>query len=343
MKKITAILLTAALLAALTGCGKTEENSQSVQSSDNGSSPSVPFGHESSMTESVPESSTNSGIESSANINTESSDIPESKLSAEAQRLLSELKITSFVGPDGITVQAEDADDIYDSGIGHLIDQTYDENGILLSEETTSMVLKYDFAYIRYARPYFYMGDFPDEETFKERDEETAKLPETEWFKIKAGDTLDCGLTVTRAEYLHNPVMQYTLNKMEIDFDGELTLEGTLFITTNDSDYVLDVGDIQFVPDPTVTKGIPVISAEYDPQLDIFRASYINSDIGYVESDIGDYCWVLGNINDTDIDRDEIFGGSSVAHVRVTLKNIRGAVGSPFTNFCAEIEDIEKI
>lgn len=113
----------------------------------------------------------------------------------------------------------------------------YEKNhGNLLSEETTSTVLKYDFAYIRYARPYFYTGAFPDEETFKERDVETAKLSETERFKIKAGDTPDCGLTVKRAEYLHDPV----------------------------------------------------ISAKYDPQMDIFRASYINGDIGYVESDIGD-------------------------------------------------------
>ena len=121
-------------------------------------------------------------------------------------------------------------------------------------------------------------------------------------------------------------------------------MEGTLFITTNDSDYLLDVGDIQFVPDPTVTKGIPVISDSYDPQMDIFRASYINSDIGYVESDAGDV-WVLGNIDDTNIDQEEIFGGNSVAHVRVTLKNIHGAAGGYFVsaNFYAEIDDIEKI
>ncbi|MBD5384357.1 MAG: hypothetical protein HDR72_05100, partial [Ruminococcaceae bacterium] len=319
MKKITAILLATALLMVFTGCNNTEGNSESVPNSDNSSSSTVT---------SQPEGSAD-GVPESAESVESVSDVPESKLSAEAQRLLGELKVTSFVGPDGITMQAADADDIFDGGIGHFIDQTYDENGKLLSEETTSTVLKYDFAYIRYARPYFYMGAFPDEETFKERDEETAKLPEPEWFKIKAGDTLDCGLTVKRVEYLHNPVMQGTLNKMEIELDGELTLEGTLFITTNDSDYLLDVGDIQFVPDPTVTKGIPVISDSYDPQMDIFRASYINSDIGYVESDAGDV-WVLGNIDDTNIDQEEIFGGNSVAHVRVTLKNIHGAAGGYF-------------
>lgn len=203
--------MTTALLAALTGCNNTERNSESAPNSDDSSSSTAPSQPESSTTESVPESS-----DSSESI----SDVPESKLSAEAQRLLSELKITSFVGPDGITVQAAEADDIFDSGIGKFIDQTLDENLNLLSEDSTSTVLKYDFAYIRYARPYFYMGAFPGEETFKERDEETAKLPETEWFMIKAGDTLDCGLTVKRAEYLHNPLMQRTMNKMEIEFDG---------------------------------------------------------------------------------------------------------------------------
>lgn len=337
MKKITAILLTTALLAALTGCNNTENNSESVPNSDNSSSSTAPSQSENSA-DSVPESPDSTSAP-------ESSDIPESKLSAEAQRLLSELKVTSFVGPDGITVQAADADDIFDSGIGRFLDQTYDENGKLLSEEFTSTVLKYDFAYIRYARPYFYMGAFPDEETFKERDEETAKLPELEWFKIKAGDTLDCGLTVKRAEYLHNPLMQRTMNKMEIEFDGELTLEGLLFITTNDRDYFVDAGTIELIPDPTVTKGIPVISAEYDPQVDILRASYINSDIGYVESDIGGI-WVLDHIDETDIDQDEIFGGNSLAHVRVTLKNIHGlSEGEYFVhaNFYAEIDDIEKI
>lgn len=329
MKKITAILLTMALLAALTGCNNTEGNSESVPNSDNPSSLTAPSQSESSM-DGVPEST-----ESTESI----SDVPESKLSAEAQRLLSALKITSFVGPDGITVQAADADDIFDSGIGKIIDQTYDENGILLSEETTSTVLKYDFAYIRYARPYFYTGAFPGEETFKERDEETAKLPETEWFKIKAGDTLDCGLTVKRAEYLHNPIMQDALNKMEIEFDGELTLEGILLITTNDRDYLVGAGTIELIPDPTVTKGIPVMSN------DILRLSFINSDIGYVESDIGGL-WILDNIDETDIDQGEIFGGNPVAHVRVTLKNIRGLAENNYfahANFYAEIDDIEKI
>lgn len=338
MKKITAILLTMALLTALTGCGRTEENPESVPNSDNRSS---------STALSEPENSSNSLSESSDNAGApENSDIPESKLSAEAQRLLSELKITSFVGPDGITMQAAEADDIFDSGIERVLDQTFDENGVILSEEATSTMLKYDFAYIRYARPYFYTGSFPDEETYKEREEETSKLPELEWFKIKAGDTLECGLTVRRAEYLHIPVMQYTLDKMEIEFDGELTLEGTVFITTNENDYVVDVGTIEFIPDPTVTKGIPVMSAEYDPHLDICRASYINSDIGYVESDIGGI-WVLDNIDETDIDQEEIFGGNSAVRVRVTLKNIHGLAegqGTPVhANFYAEIDDIEKI
>lgn len=79
MKKITAILLTAALLAALTGCGKTEENSHSVQSSDNGSSPIVPSGTESTNGSQIKDGSeSKNGSESTEDGAPESSDDSES-------------------------------------------------------------------------------------------------------------------------------------------------------------------------------------------------------------------------------------------------------------------------
>lgn len=330
MKKFTYVLCAAALLVGLTGCNVNRENPGDHSDSENSSE--------------LSNSTANSGGTENSN-ETNSSDESGNKLGEEALKLLNELTVTSFEGPDGVTVQAEDASDIYDSG-----------NEIFIENDpyhgTTSTVLKYDFAYIRSARPYFYFSEkYPDDEQDAKLRAESEKLPACEWVKVKAGDKLGCGLTVKSAEYLHNPInyLGNALNKMEIEFDGELTMEGILSVNIQDHDYFFSAGDIEFIPDTIKTEGVPVLPFDYwftySGLDDVYRAGFGN---GYVESDIGS-SWLLGNIRDNDdIVTDEIMGGGDAARVKITLKNIRGLVYNdpisfPYVHFYAEIEDVEKI
>lgn len=108
MKKFTSILLTAAFITFLAGCGQTETESAGNTPSSNGAS-SVPIGH---------------GDQGSADISSEplressddtSEDEPPKRLSEEELKLISELKQQSFTGPDGETVRAEDAAYVFDT------------------------------------------------------------------------------------------------------------------------------------------------------------------------------------------------------------------------------------
>lgn len=338
MKKLITIFCIAAVLAnsaLLTGCnsGKIEQNN----SNNSENSSAVINNSEKSTT------ADNSENNSAASID------PAEKFTGEALKLYNELKVTSFVGPDGKTVETSEAVDIYDSGI----DIFLNKNGAG-GNETTSTLLKYDFAYIRYARPYFYFADeYPDDAKDKELEEEAKKLPECEWFKVRAGDKLDCGLTVKRAEYLHYPTnyLGNALNKMEVEFDGELTMEGVLYVNIQNHDYMFSAGDVMFIPDPTKTDGIPAMSYNYWFERDrdeIFRAGLPSKQVGYpggyVESDIGEE-WSLGNIEDINLPIPGITNGSN-AKVRITLNNIVGTVENTFplyTQFTANIVDIEEI
>lgn len=332
MKKFITILCIAAVLAnlaLLTGCNseKIEQNN-----SNNSENPSAVIDNSDTNSE-------NSMTADNSKSNSTTSSDPAEKFTGETLKLYNELKVTSFVGPDGKTVEASEAVDIYDSGIGKFLEQ-YGGN------EITSTILKYDFAYIRYARPFFYFAyEYPDDAKEKELEEEAKNLPELKWFKVKAGDKLDSGLMVKRAEYLHYPTnyLGNALEKMELELDGEITLEGVLFVSIHD-DYLNSTGSIMFVPDPAKTDGIPAMSYNYWfgwEEDEILRAGFPR---GYVQSDIGSE-WQLGNINDYNLPIEGLTNGST-AQVRVTLSNIVGTVENTFplyTQFTANIVDIEEI
>lgn len=229
-----------------------------------------PEGSESSI--SAPESTVN-GIDSSDSA--DSADIPDSsesapestdgfseqRLSGEQLEMISKLKIQSFVGPDGETVRAEDASDVFDGAAPHdeigspgfkfdskaFNDEAkFDADGNPISPEMVSTVLRYDFAYIRYCRPLFYRGELLDDVTEQQMIDE---LPENKWFKVKAGDRLNCGLAVKKAVYERFPVeARDSTRDNYIEFDGEITLEGLLTAAKNDDDYLSRIGDLGLRP-----------------------------------------------------------------------------------------------
>lgn len=345
MKKITAIFCTLALLTSFTGCNNNETSG------------------------SVPDSESSVSATGSTVMNSDSSDnsesTPESSGSAHEQRLgdeqlemISVLTTQSLVGPDGETVLMTDAVDAVNDKGERLYSQELlkdedgdyilDENGIPMMDETTvDVMLTFDFAYIRYARPYFYAGKYIE-------DEEREPLPEMKWFKVREGDRLDCGLTVKKAQLDMFPVLGWNhLTYLQtIELDGEITLEGMLFATTNPNDYASKVGDLNFIVDPTKTEGIPVVRLDHDQNEVWYNLNRImNHDYEpeYIESDVSN-TWYIGNIDDDNFDESSIFGGDELVNVKVTLKNVKLDVFDEFAgggisgeNVTAEIVDIERV
>lgn len=224
-------------------------------------------------------------------------------------------------------------------------------------EGSDTIALKFDFGFIRYARPYYYekaiSGDF--QENMDRIDSEQKPiidaLPELEWFKVQKGDKLDCGLTVKNVEYNIIPEYMFEgysgwMKEERIDFDGKLTLEGYLYCVQS-SDYLLSAGDVLFYPDISEVSGIPVILPYYDDiPSDYIFSTFLETKDGdvYISSDIGG-AWYLGSKNegfDT-----SIFGGEEAVKVKVTLNNIYALAqdsGLPaFGRINADVEEIELI
>ena len=340
-KNQIAIILFSVLIASLagfTGCNN-DEISGSV--TDSGNSISKPEG-----TDNTPDNSDSSDTSDNSENSPESSDsAPEQRLSEEQLEMISGLKMQSFVGPDGETVLMTDAlDAVKDEAGGKVYDQTVETLEMVTWVDT---MLTFDFAYIRYARPYFYAGELIE-------DEERESLPEMEWFKIREGDELDCGLTVKKAQLEVCPVFGWEdLTCLQtIELDGEITLEGMLFATTNPNDYASKVGDLNFIVDPTKTEGIPVVRLDHDRNEVWYNLNRImNHDFEpeYIESDVRNM-WYIGNIDDGNFDESSIFGGDELVNVKVTLKNVKLEVYDEFAGggfsgekVTAEIVDIERI
>ena len=200
-----------------------------------------------------------------------------------------------------------------------------DENGMPQTDNAlVNVMLTFDFAYMRYARPYFYTGEHIE-------DEEREVLPEMEWFKVREGDKLDCGLTVKKALFEMYPVLgwEHLTHLQTIELDGEITLEGMLFATTNPNDYASKVGDLNFFVDPTKSEGIPVVRLDHDKNEEWYN---------------------IGNINDDDFDESAVFGGDEFVRVKATLKNVKLDVFDEFAgggfggcDITADIVDIDRI
>ncbi len=334
MKKFTAIICTLALLTAFTGCDN-GETSVSASESESSVSTAEITSNDTSSSESTPDSS-ESLPESTESLPESSSDsVPEPKFTDEQLEIIAKYGILNFVAPDGETVQVTDAAEIFDTRDPH--DEIGSPGFKFDSKSSTSTVLRYDFAYIRYCRPFFYEGEFLDA---AEEQKMIDELPEIKWFKVKAGDKLDCGLTVKKAVFERFPIdTSDPVRDNYIEFDGEVTLEGMLWAVKRD-DYLLKTNDLSFMPDPTKTNGIPACKRQLDPSGGL--QSMMSSDGNYVLSDIGTN-WIVGTIDD--IDMDEIFGEKDLVRVKITLTNVKwgGIVSVDLPAFYAEIVDIERI
>ena len=221
MKKILAIIITLTALVNLTACGKTQ--AEDVNSlSDSGSS--------ATDSQRDPDSVQQSSDDGSS-------------VGDDVRVLIDAFAVEEFTAPDGSILKRSDA--VKAQG----------------NEEMTFAV-GYDFSFIRYAQPIWGSSvdnpDYIDWDTLETAGEPLEFPADKKFFKVTAGDRLENGLTVKNAEYYYGYGLDGSTFFNAIEFDGDLTLEGILYYVPNDTEYVIEKGDVFFFADPTKCSTIPV-------------------------------------------------------------------------------------
>ena len=287
MKKYTALalLLTAAL--TLSACG-TEDKAQPENSSGTTSS---------TTTGNTPEESSG---ENSEEITEQQP--PEVALDEDVLALIQQFDVDSFTAPDGTEVMLTEA-----------------------VSQMNDFALYFDFAYIRYAFP-IYSDTVTDPEIYDFEEFEykmenyTGERPD--YFRVKKGDVLDNGMTVTEANYFITPGNTQHPFENSAVLEGECTLEGVLYRCPED-DYMIAQDDVVFYPNP-IDGAVP---DPYNPygydnfgELYLLRGVDLYSEFAFI-TDGGAFS--LGNINDMDSYVKDLFGDSSYIRVKVTLDGMR--------------------
>lgn len=174
----------------------------------------------------------------------------------------------------------------------------------------------FDSVYMYKAKPYYRNTiDEPDIISWEtlELKNDPGEFTDYEYFKVKAGDTLDNGLTVKSAEFWYGRI----LNEYYVDlsFDGELTLEGILYRTPED-EYGANKGDLHFFPDTTKKDFFsPFELYRATPQLFVDNVNKLA--VNYTSGDIH-----LGNDSDASSEVLEILGDGAFAKVKVTVTDL---------------------
>lgn len=314
MKKITAILLTAALLAVFTGCNNSEEDSESVPNSDTQLSSTAPSEPESSSTESAPESTNSSDSSEST------SDVPE-KQKPDGEP-------TFLIGLDG--------EPIYTSEITQMttydLEKREDVQTDTLDPENFSAVCE-GFTYVYMPRP---SVDFMANPELFETSEDGERhyyigeeLPDSyEFTRVNVGDEIG-GLTVKAARSYfsasgYEGSEQYYAESY-IEFEGEIELTGFVIVDEEHELYPGTGGNTVFYPDSASSVKIPCVQFDLDLENDKAR-HYVSS----VENSF--YGWYgdggslfLGNIADFDSGLSE---GDMYVKVRVVVGDITWGTGS---------------
>lgn len=310
MKKITAILLTTILLAALTGCNNAEENSESVPSSDNGSSSTAP---------SEPES---------ANSSKSVPDVSEKKQ------------------PDGepTFLKGLDGEPIYTSEISQMTaydpEKKEDVPTDTLDPENFTAVCE-GFTYVYTPRP---SVDFMANPELFETSEDGEfhyyigeELPDSyEFTRVNVGDKIG-GLTVKAASSRFEPsgyddCEQYYAQG-DIEFEGDIELTGFVTVTEEHPLYPENGGKIFFYPDSASSVKIPCTQFDINFEDEYKARHYVDNSFHGRYGDGGSLS--LGNIADID---SELRAGDMYVKVRVVVGDIVRGAGST-----AVIREIELI
>lgn len=317
MKKISAIILTLAFAANLTACSKTPSESGSSGGSSDQSGISQTDSTGSSDSSDSSDSTDNPGSSDSS----DSSDNSDSSADSEVRALIDAFPEEEFTAPDGSTLKRSDA--------------------VKAAEwEGTTFAVGYDFSYIRYAQPIW--GSTADDPNFINWDTmktsgDPLEFPkDAKYFKVKAGDVLENGLTVKEAEYYYGNGTDGTTYQYGVKFDGEISLEGILFCAPSD-EYVVAKGDTLFFADPTKYDKIPMPVVDHK-MLD----SYTDTDVKFsIECDGKRF--QLGNYNTLPESVAQLIDEGSAVRARVTLRGIEFKFTPYGAAVFAEVVSAEKV
>ena len=336
MKKITSIIVTAALIAGLAGCNKTGNS----DSSNDSTSTSI----QTNATESTE--------------STESTDFADSEpLSDDVKRLIEEYPcVLDFLGQDGTVLPLSDITHIEFPSAEAI------KAGLMNTHVT------YGLAYMSYGSPVFATSLDNDDwksdgDGFSDvldwlrcrRDEAEKSFSDHNFFMVKPGDKLENGLVVKSAETDYTALLPAALEEWNndpfgteynpyfgsrIEFDGTLNLEGVLYKYEGDPQYFSLQNDVFFYPDTTKNEFVPMYQTEITAEL-------LDSDVAVIH----DGWYYLGNLDGygdlpgVDYDVNEIFGDKNYVRVKITLKDICvGSVGDDTQSpQRAKIADIERM
>ncbi|MCM1298547.1 MAG: hypothetical protein NC203_04175 [Firmicutes bacterium] len=189
--------------------------------------------------------------------------------------------------------------------------------------------LKFDFGFLRYGSPLFQCSiDDPDAYDF---DTESFASPlsreidDPEFFKVKAGDVLKCGLTVAKADWDvgYQSGSGVELQASRIECKGEVAWEGILHRYTEE-DYMIEKGDLCFYPDPLKNGEIPVICAKnwLSEETDLPKADLVAPVWTDAALESGGGSITVGNCFASEDTYDGIFDSGDTVRVKLTLKNL---------------------
>lgn len=286
MKKFLSLITTLAVLSSLTAC--TGGNQSSEQSSSQTSDQSTSQTIDESLSRSTDQST--ESLEQSGESFEPSEDAVKAALDA--------FPMDDFPAPDGTVLKKADA--------------------TLFSN--LPIAVGYEFSYIRKVQPVFRNTiDEPDSFDWNEM-QFTPELPEASedlgYFKIKAGDVLDNGLTVKSAEIYLGMGIDGQTYYTAAEFDGELTLDGILYCFPEDG-YNIGKGDVYFFPDCAKHTDFIAPYEEFLIEPNLFCDMDDSLAIAYSGNNL-----YLGNESEMPSDVSELFRHKTSLKARITITDL---------------------
>ena len=339
MKKITAIMCTIAMLAALTACDNKETSG------------------------SVPESSTGNSAPDSTNDSTdkpESTDNPDSTPESSApEESAPKGEPTFLTCVDGTVINTSDITLL--QGTVYDIDNKLEEFAIEDFSKERFLNGDYSvtcdgFAYAFTSKDSFNPVQNPDLFQVKEHFEKLELkeyvgekiAPSSDYYRVEPGDKFG-ELTVKSAEtvfysnysnYEGKGIYGAYMYGGTIRFDGELELTGFVRVSEANEGYD-EGGEIRFVPDNECVDKIPIIKYEVNEDSGAVQHSLTGNWDSNAYNDINRFS--LGNLHDYDIDLDGLEVGERFTRVKITIGNIVSIGNTYFADIDAKLLSLEKI
>ncbi len=337
MKRVTAIISTIAMLAALTGCNNGEIPGGAPENSTGNSAT-----ESTDSSESAPESTDNS--ESAPE-----SSVPEESAPKDEPTFLNCV--------DGTVINISDITSIQGTvyGVDNKLEQfaieDFNKERFLKNEYSVTCD---GFAYAFTSKDSFNPVQNPELFSAREGFEDAVEYvgeeiaPSSEYYRVEPGDKFG-ELTVKRAETMFCSNYSnyegkgifgaYTYEGM-IEFDGELELTGFVRVSKENEGYD-EGGDIRFVPDNECVDKIPVMKYEVNEAKGAVKHYPMGNFNGTAYNDIN--LFSLGNIRDySDIDLYGLEIGERFTHVKITIGDIVSR-GDSSSDIDAKLLSLEKI